>query len=85
VLEEAQTLLAPGVTLRVGSGFTFTVTVTGALKHPKSSPVTVYSVVEPGLAVGVEQLVQFNPLAVVHVYELAPLADKAALSPMHIE
>lgn len=63
----AHTLLAFVVALTVGCWFTVSVNVTGALPHPTSSPVTVYTVVEAGLAVGVAQLLQFNPALVVQV------------------
>ena len=49
------------VTLTVGVGLTVRVTVLLSLQPSPSVPTTVYVVVEPGLAVGLKQLVQLNP------------------------
>jgi len=56
-----------GVTVTVGNGLTVIVTV-AVLVHPLPLvPVTVYVVVEPGLAVTVAVLVALNPVEGLHV------------------
>ena len=52
-----------GVTEITGSGFTFTVTCVDAVQPLPSVPVTVYVVVEVGLAVTVEPVVALSPVA----------------------
>jgi len=64
----------------VGLGLTVIVTLSFPL-HPPEVPVTVYVVVEPGLAVGLLQLVQLNPPGGLHKYVVAPLAVRLTLSP----
>jgi len=55
--------IAAGVfTVTTGNGFIVTVTCVVAV-HPRASPVTVYVVVETGLAVTVEPVVALNPVA----------------------
>ena len=55
-----------GVTVTVGVGFTVMVWFAVALQ-PLVVPVTVYVVVEPGLALGLGQVVQLKPAAGAHV------------------
>lgn len=72
-----------GETVRV---MVLTVTVPWAVAvHPFASvPVTVYVMVEVGLAVTEEPVVALNPVAGVHVYELAPLAVSVVDCPLQI-
>ena len=62
----------------VGVGFTTTFTVAVPVQPPKV-PVTVYVVVTVGDALGFGQLVQLKPADGVHLYEVAPLADKGTV------
>jgi hypothetical protein len=48
-------------------------------------PVTVYVVVETGLAVTVAPVVALRPVAGAHVYVVAPLAVKLVPTPEHTE
>ena len=64
-----------GLTLTIGSGFTVTVT---CAVHPPGVPVTVYVVVVAGDAVTDEPVVALNPVAGLHVYEVAPVAVSVA-------
>jgi hypothetical protein len=66
-------------------GWLATVTVTCAVTvHPKASPVTVYVIVEDGLAVTLAPVVELRFVAGDHVYVLAPLAVSVALCPMQM-
>ena len=56
---------APDVAVTVG-WLTLSVTLSVALQLP-DVPTTVYVIVEPGLAVGLLQLVQLNPPGGLHV------------------
>ena len=63
---------AAGVlTFTTGAGFIVTVTCAVDV-HPLASPVTVYVVVEDGLAVTDEPVVALKAAAGLHVYVLAP-------------
>jgi hypothetical protein len=62
-----------GETVTTGTGFTVTVTCAVAVQ-PSASPVTVYVVVEFGVAVTVEPVAELNPVAGLHEYVFAPLA-----------
>jgi hypothetical protein len=75
--------LLVALVVSVGSGVTFTVAVTGLLLHPLLVPVTVYTVVAPGLAVVVPLLGLPKPVELVHVYVPAPLALSVVLLPWH--
>jgi hypothetical protein len=55
-----------GETVITGIGLTVTVTCAVAV-HPRASPVTVYVVVEVGLAVTDEPVVALNPVAGDHI------------------
>jgi len=55
-----------GTTLIVGNGFTVIVTV-AVLLHGPVVPVTVYVVVEPGVAVTLAPVVALKPAAGLHV------------------
>jgi hypothetical protein len=66
-----------GETVTTGTGFTVTVTCAVAVQ-PSASPVTVYVVVEAGVAVTVEPVVELNPVEGLHVYVFAPLALSVA-------
>jgi hypothetical protein len=63
----AQTLLEVALVVSVGRGVTFTVAVTGLLLHPLVVPVTVYTVVVVGDAVGLAALALLRPVDVLHV------------------
>jgi hypothetical protein len=66
--------IAGGVfTVTTGNGFIVTVTCVVAVQ-PFASPVTVYVVVEVGLAVTEEPVVALNPVAGLHEYVFAPFA-----------
>jgi hypothetical protein len=72
-----------GVTVTVGSGVTVTVTVWLALHEPLV-PVTVYVLVDAGLAVTVAPVVALKPVPGAHVYDVAPLAVRLVLLPAQI-
>jgi hypothetical protein len=73
------------VTVTTGSGFTVTVTCPVAV-HPFEVPVTVYIVVEVGLAVTGEPMVELNPVAGDHTYVVAPVAVSDVVDcPLQIE
>jgi hypothetical protein len=67
----------------VGDAFTFTVIVLVA-EHPLLLPVTVYVVEVEGLAVTVEEVVLFNPVAGDQVYVVAPDTLSKAEAPLHM-
>ncbi len=75
-------LLGPPLTL--GSGLTVTVTLAVFTQLLPSVPVTVYTVVVVGLAVGFAQLVQDKPVEGDHEYDVAPVAAKVVDEPLHI-
>lgn len=56
-----------GVSVKVGKGFTLTVTVAGPLLQVPLLPVTVYMVVVVGVALGLAQVVQLKAVPVVQV------------------
>jgi hypothetical protein len=62
-----------GETVTIGIGLIVTVTCAVAV-HPDASPVTVYVVVEDGLAVTDEPVVTLNAVDGVQEYVLAPFA-----------
>ena len=62
-----------GDTVTTGTGFTVTVTCAVAV-HPDASPVTVYVMVEAGLAVTEEPVFALNPVEGDHEYVAAPFA-----------
>ena len=64
----------------VGSGFTVTSTLADE-EHPFKVPVTVYVVVNSGLAVTVGPVVTFKPKAGLQIYVVAPLAVSTTLPP----
>src|SRR5258706_16457121 len=69
-----------GETVTTGMGFTVTVTCVVAV-HPSASPVTVYVVVEDGLAITDEPVVELNAVAGLQKYVLAPLAFCSLIIP----
>ena len=81
-----QNVVGPdGVIVTVGLVFTVIGTKAESEQEPLA-PTTVYVTVEPGLAVGFEQLVQLKPPAGFHEYVAAPLALKGIPVPAeHIE
>ena len=67
-----------------GEGLTVTVTVV-VPEHPPDVPVTVYVVVEAGLATGFEMFGLLSPVAGLQEYEVeAPLAVSVVLLPAQI-
>jgi hypothetical protein len=69
----------------VGSGLTVTVVVTGVAAQPKVEvPLTVYTIVEEGVAVGFAQEVQERPVLGLHTILSAPLAVRETDVPGHI-
>src|SRR5947207_10400439 len=66
-------------TVTTGRGFTFTVTCVDAVHPLTSVPVTVYVVVEVGLAVTGEPVVELSAVDGVHKYVVAPLAVSVAV------
>lgn len=62
-----------------GRGFTVTVTCIDAVHPLLSVPVTVYVIVEAGVAVTEEPVVELSAVAGVHEYVEAPLAVNVAL------
>jgi hypothetical protein len=66
-LVAVQIVFEVALVVNVGSGVTFTVAVAGLLAHPLVVPVTVYTVVVVGDAVGVALLTLLNPVPLVHV------------------
>ena len=67
----------------VGGGLTVTVTCAVAV-HPFDVPVTVYVVVEAGVAVTDEPVVLLNPVAGLQAYEVAPVAVNVVDCPIQI-
>ena len=66
-------------------GWLAIVTVTCAVAvHPSASPVTVYVIVEVGLATTVAPVVVFNEVAGLHVYVFAPLAVSVVFCPVQM-
>ena len=63
---------------------TVTVTCAVAVQPLASVPVTVYVVVEEGLAETLAPVVLLSPVAGDHAYELAPLAVSVAGKPLQI-
>jgi len=84
MLEPLHTDGTGGVTVTTNEEATVTVTVCVEVHPPPLSPVTVYVVVEPGLAVTLVPVVWFRPVAGLHVYVVAPLAVSTTLPPGHI-
>jgi hypothetical protein len=76
--------IVAGVTVITGSTFTVTVTCVDAVHPFPSVPVTVYVMVEVGLAVTEEPVVALSAVAGLHVYVLAPLAVSAVDCPLQI-
>jgi len=72
-----------GTTVTFSDAATVTVTVC-VLVHPAEVPVTVYVVVEPGLAVTVAPVVALRPVPGDHVYVVPPLAVNDTLPPGQI-
>ena len=66
-------------TVTTGSGFTVTVTCVDAVHPLLFVPVTVYVVVEVGLAVMGEPVVALNAVDGAHEYVVAPFAVSVAL------
>ena len=83
-LDVAQIVFDVAVVVNVGIGLTFTVAVAGALLQPALVPVTVYTVVAVGEAVGFAALGLLNPVELIHVYVVAPLAVITVLLPLQI-
>src|ERR1700752_3997221 len=76
--------MAGGVeAVTTGIGFTVTVTCVVAVQ-PSVLPVTVYVVVEVGLAVTVEPMLALKLVAGLHEYVLAPLAVRVVNCPVQI-
>jgi hypothetical protein len=73
---------APAFT--TGSGLTVTVTVVVPVQPTPLVPVTVYVVVVAGLAVGLAQFVQDNPVTGVQLKVLAPEAVSEVEPPIQI-
>ena len=71
-----------GVTFIVGVATIVIVTVFEAV-HVPIVPVTVYVVVEPGLAVTTAPVVPLNPVPGLHVYVVAPDAVNVVEPPLH--
>ncbi len=72
-----------GETVTTGTGLTVTVTCAVALQ-PCGSPVTVYVVVDAGLAVTLAPVVALNAVDGLHEYVLAPEAVNVVDCPAHI-
>ena len=69
--------------MTTGTGFTVTV-ICAVDVHPFASPVTVYVVVEDGLAVTLAPVVALSDVDGLHEYVLAPLAVSVADCPVQI-
>ena len=70
--------------MTTGSGFTVTVPCPVDVQPLLSVPVTVYVIVEVGLAVTEEPVVELSAVAGLHEYVLAPLALRVVDCPSHI-
>ena len=75
--------IVPEFTVSEPPGFTVTVAVVTAEQVP-AVPVIVYTVVDAGLAVTLDPLVELNPVPGDHAYVAAPLADNTAELPEQI-
>ena len=81
---DAPTQMEGEFAVTVGVGFTVTVAVAVAVHPEAEAPVIVYEVVTVGLAVTVDPVVALRPVAGLHVYVLAPLAESEADLPTQI-
>jgi hypothetical protein len=77
-------IVMSGETTTTGIGFTVTVTCAVELHPFTSVPVTVYVVVDAGLAVTLVPVVALSPVAGDHAYVLAPFAVSVADCPAQI-
>ena len=76
-------IVGDGDTMITGIGFTVTLICDVAV-HPFKSPVTVYVIVEDGLAVTLAPVVALNAVEGLHAYVFAPLAVSVADCPVQI-
>ena len=84
VVDEPEQIATFEPPLMVGSVFTLTVTI-AVLEQPAALvPVTVYVVVEPGLAVTLVPVVADKPVPGDHVYVLPPVAVSVVDEPVQI-
>jgi hypothetical protein len=67
----------------VGGETTFT-TTTSVFEHPDALTVTVYVVVDAGLATGFEIVVELKPAPGLQEYDVPPLADNVVEAPLQI-
>jgi hypothetical protein len=76
-------IVAEGEMVSIGTGLTVTVTCAVAV-HPLKSPVTVYVIVEDGLAITLAPVVEFRVVAGLHEYMFAPPAASTVDCPSQI-